>query len=203
MWDLQPTLIGRRARLEPLAPNHRDDLFEVAGPPEIWDYWSLNPGSSRQAFDDWFDRCIGGAADGGDSHFATISQKTGLPVGSTSFCTAREHDRGIEIGWTWLTPAVWGTGINTEAKFLQLQYAFETLECVRVDWDTYAQNARSRAALAKLGATFEGVWRNFSIREIDGSVQSSAFYSVIDEEWPAVRANLIARMESAEDARGA
>ncbi len=202
MWDLQPTLIGRRIRLEPLAPNHADELFTAARPPEIWDYWSFNPGSSRKAFDAWLDRCIREAGAGGDSHFATISQETGLPVGSTSFCTAREHDRGIEIGWTWLTPAAWGTGTNTEAKFLQLEYAFDTLGCVRVDWDTYVQNGRSRAALAKLGATFEGVWRNFSIRELDGSVQSSAFYSVIDEEWPAVRANLITRIESSADARG-
>ena len=128
--------------------------------------------------------CLRTAGEGGDAHFATILQATGEPVGSTSFCTIREEDRGLEIGWTWLTPSVWGTGANTEAKFLQLRYAFETLGCIRVDWDTYEQNARSRAALTKLGATFEGVWRNFSIRESDGSKVSSAFYSVIDDEWP-------------------
>lgn len=198
MWNLQPILIGDLVRLEPLAPAHRDGLFAVAAPEEIWAYWSFNPGASRQAFDAWFDACLRSASEpGGDSHFATISQRTNAPIGSTSFCEIHEHDRGLEIGWTWLTPAAWGTGANTEAKFLQLRYAFEELGCVRVQWDTYQTNLRSRTALTKLGATFEGVLRNYSIREIDGSVQSSAFYSVIDDEWPTVRANLVDRLARA------
>jgi N-acetyltransferase len=197
MWNLQTTLEGQIVRLEPLAPAHHDGLRAAASPPEIWDHWSFNPGKSDEAFDAWFHGAIGEAAESGDVHFATILQATGEPVGSTSFCTIREHDRGIEIGWTWLTPAVWGTGVNTEAKFLQLQHAFETLGCIRVDWDTYEHNARSRAALTKLGATFEGVWRNYSIRAEDGSKVSSAFYSVIDDEWPTVRANLIDRVARA------
>jgi N-acetyltransferase len=195
MWDLQPTLVGQVVRLEPLAPRHRDALFAAARPPEIWNYWSFNPGESETAFDEWFERCLRTALEGGDAHFATVLEATGAVVGSTSFCTIREHDRGLEIGWTWLTPAAWGTGANTDAKFLQLSYAFEKLGCIRVDFDTYAENARSRAALAKLPAQFEGVWRNYSIRESDGSKRSSAFYSVIDDEWPTVRANLIARLE--------
>jgi RimJ/RimL family protein N-acetyltransferase len=199
MWDLQPILIGEIVRLEPLAPHHRDGLLAASRPPEIWECWPVNLGASDAAFDDWLEDCIGAAAEGGDAHFATVLQATGEPVGSTSFCTAREEDLGIEIGWTWLTPAAWGTGANTEAKFLQLRYAFETLECIRVDFDTYEENARSRAALAALPAKFEGVWRNFSIRETDGSKRSSAFYSVIDDEWPTVRENLIARIA---DARG-
>ena len=197
MWDVAPTLNGTIVRLEPLAPKHRDALFVAARPPEIWDYWSFNAGESEATFDAWLERCMADAAGGGDSHFATILQATDEPVGSTSFCTIREQDRGIEIGWTWLTPSAWGTGANTEAKFLQLQYAFETLGAIRVDWDTYEHNARSRAALTKLGATFEGVWRNYSISESDGSKISSAFYSVIDDEWPTVRANLIDRIARA------
>jgi RimJ/RimL family protein N-acetyltransferase len=197
MWNLQPTLSGEIVRLEPLADEHHDGLRAAAAPPEIWDYWSFNAGKSDDAFDDWFDDAIAEAAAGGDSHFATILQATGEPVGSTSFCTVREDDRAVEIGWTWLTPSAWGTGANTEAKFLQLEYAFATLDCIRVDWDTYATNARSRAALEKLGATFEGVMRNWSIREEDGSKVSSAIYSVIDDEWPTVRANLIDRIARA------
>ena len=199
MWDLQPTLIGEIVRLEPLGRStatvywpRRDRLRSGSTGP-------FNPGASDEAFDEWLEDCIREAAEGGDAHFATVLQATGEPVGSTSFCTAREEDLGIEIGWTWLTPAAWGTGANTEAKFLQLRYAFETLECIRVDFDTYEENARSRAALAALPAKFEGVWRNFSIREFDGSKRSSAFYSVIDDEWPTVRENLIARIA---DARG-
>jgi N-acetyltransferase len=197
MWNLQTTLEGQIVRLEPLAAEHHDRLRAAAAPAEIWDYWSFNPGASDAAFDEWFNGAVAAATGGGDVHFATILQATGEPVGSTSFCTIREHDRGVEIGWTWLTPSVWGTGANTEAKFLQLQYAFETLGCIRVDWDTYEHNARSRAALTKLGATFEGVWRNYSIRREDGNKVSSAFYSVIDDEWPTVRANLIDRVARA------
>ncbi len=186
-------------RLAPLAAEHHDKLRAAAAPPEIWDYWSFNPGMSDAAFDRWFDGAVAETAAGGDAHFATILQSTGEPVGSTSFCEVHEQDRGLEIGWTWLIPAVWGTGANTEAKFLQLRYAFEALHCIRVQWDTYEHNARSRAALAKLGATFEGVWRNYSIRETDGSKVSSAFYSVIDDEWPTVRANLVDRIARARD----
>lgn len=198
MWDMQPTLSGELVRLEPLAPGHRDALLAISTYPEIWEHWPFNPGHSEAAFDNWFEICLReGASADGDAHFATILQATGEPVGSTSFCTIRGRDLGLEIGWTWLTPAAWGTGANTEAKFLMLEYAFETLGCIRVDFDTYVENARSRAALAKLGATFEGILRNYSIRESDGSKRSSAFYSVIDDEWPTVRANLIDRVARA------
>ncbi len=194
VWNLQPTLTGRVVRLEPLERRHRDGLLAVAGDERIWAHWSFDPARSQADFDAWLDGCLAEAAAGREGHFATILQATGEPVGSTSFCDPHEQDRGIEIGWTWLTPATWGSGANTEAKFLQLRYAFETLGCIRVVFDTYARNARSRAALEKLGATFEGVWRNYSIRQADGTKIDSAFYSVIDEEWPAVRERLVARI---------
>ena len=126
------------------------------------------------------------AAEGGDAHFATIlagHRRAGRQ--HQLLHDPREDDRGLEIGWTWLTPAVWGTGANTEAKFLQLQYAFETLGCIRVDWDTYEQQRPfPRGARASSAPSFEGVWRNL----LDSRVQtaasvSSAFYSVIDDEW--------------------
>lgn len=197
MWDLQPTLEGTLVRLEPLAHRHRDGLLAAARPPEIWEHWSFNPGASEHAFDAWLDGAIAGATAGGDAHFATVLRASGEPVGATSFCEVHEQDRGLEIGWTWLTPAVWGTGVNTEAKFLQLRYAFEVLGVIRVQWDTYERNARSRAALTKLGASFEGVLRNYSIRRLDGSKVSSALYSVIDDEWPEVRAKLCERIARA------
>jgi RimJ/RimL family protein N-acetyltransferase len=195
MWDLTPTLIGDVVRLEPLAREHHDGLRAVSAPAEIWAYWSVNPGVSDEAFDRWFDGCLKARERGESSHFATVLVRSGQPVGSTSFCTIRPQARAIEIGWTWLAPSAWGTGANTEAKLLALAYAFDVLDCVRVDFDTDAENARSRAALAALPAQFEGVLRNFSIRETDGSVRSSAFYSVTDDEWPDVRANLTGRLQ--------
>ncbi len=197
MWNLQPTLVGRIVRLEPLARRHRDGLLAVAGDERIWEHWSFDPARSEADFDAWLEHCEAEAEAGREGHFATVLQASGEPVGSTSFCTVCEEDRGIEIGWTWLAPAAWGSGANTEAKFLQLRYAFETLGCIRVQWDTYARNARSRAALERLGATFEGIWRNYSIRRADGTKVDSAFYSVTDDEWPAVRTRLSERLAEA------
>jgi N-acetyltransferase len=200
MWNLTPTLVGDVVRLEPLAPEHHDGLRAVCAAPEIWAYWPVNPAAGDEAFDRWFSGCLEARERGESSHFATVSVDSGEPIGSTSFCTARPKARAIEIGWTWLTPSAWGTGANTEAKLLQLAHAFEALNCVRVDFDTDAENSRSRAALSALPARFEGVLRNFSIRETDGSVRSSAIFSVTDDEWPDVRANLTGRLERHERA---
>lgn len=196
-WNLQPTLTGSLVQLEPLSPAHRDGLLAVAQPPEIWDYWPWVVGADEAAFDTWFEHALGTPGEGEGYHFATIWRATGEPIGSTSFCTVREENRGVEIGWTWVTPRFWGTAANTEAKLLQLQYAFETLDCIRVEWDTYGDNARSRAALTALGAKLDGVWRNFNIRPADGTIHDSAFYSVIDAEWPAVNEHLQARVARA------
>jgi N-acetyltransferase len=193
-WDLQPTLSGELVTLEPLALRHRDALLTAAHAPEIWTYWPWVVGADAESFDAWFVHALGGPERGDDFHFATVWRATGDPIGSTSFCTARPDDRGIEIGWTWVTPSFWGQGANTEAKYLQLQYAFETLRCIRVEWDTYGDNARSRAALERLGARLDGVWRNYNIRAADGRVHDSAFYSVIDSEWPHVKQGLKSRL---------
>jgi N-acetyltransferase len=196
-WDLQPTLTGSLVQLEPLTPAHHDALLAVAAPSEIWDYWPWVVGSDAASFDAWFEHALGRPGDDGGYHFATIWRPTGEPIGSTSFCTVREHDRGIEIGWTWVTPRFWGTGANTEAKLLQLQYAFEALDCIRVEWDTYADNARSRAALTALGAKLDGIWRSYNLRPADGSRHDSAYYSVIDGEWPTVKESLQERVARA------
>jgi len=114
-------------------------------------------------------------------------------VGSTRFLALRPEHRSVEIGWTWLHPSVWGTGVNVEAKFLQMQHAFDVWGCRRVEWKTDAQNERSCRALEALGATFEGVHRNHMLVR-DGENRDSAWYSVTDEEWPRVRAHLEARL---------
>ncbi len=126
--------------------------------------------------------------------FATLDRSTGSAIGSTSFHDFYPQDLVVEIGATWLTPSAWGSGANVEAKLLMLDHAFGTLGCVRVEFRTDARNQRSRAALAALPAHFEGVLRKQ--RTIKGvGVRDSATYSVIDEEWPAVRENLRRRLE--------
>ncbi len=114
-------------------------------------------------------------------------------VGSTRYLALRPEHRSLEIGWTWLTPEVWGTGVNIEAKLLMFEHAFERLGCLRVELKTDARNERSRGAMAALPAQFEGVHRK-SMLVRGGQRRDSAWYSVIDDEWPEVRANLLRRL---------
>lgn len=188
-----PHLYGARTTLEPLAPKHFEGLYMAAQPAEIWQWWPFNPAASRAAFEQWFEEALALDADGEELRFATLDAQTGAPVGSTSFLTMSECDRSVEIGWTWLTPSVWGTGINTEAKYLQLMYAFEKLGCQRVEFDTDEQNTRSRSALEALPAQFEGVLRH-NLRLPDGTKRSSAYYSVLEDEWPQVKTALRLRL---------
>jgi N-acetyltransferase len=192
VWDLSPTLVGEIVRLEPLADAHRAELLEASRFAEIWTWWPLNPGVDEDAFHEWFGGALAAAGEGTDWHFATVGLTSGRAVGSTSFTTPRPEDRGVEIGWTWLTPAAWRTGANIDAKLLQLGYAFDELECIRVEFETDEHNARSRQALEALPAQFEGVLRDWRILP-DGRRASSAYYSILDREWPAVRENLVAR----------
>ena len=178
-------------RLEPLAPEHDEGLWEAAQAPEIWTW--LAPLPDRAALQEMLDGAREATARGEEFAFATIDVASGRPVGSTRYLALRPADRGVEIGWTWLAPAMWRTGANVEAKLLQLQYAFEVLGCLRVELKTHARNERSRGAMERLGATFEGVHRKH--RVIPGiGVRDSAWYSVLDDEWPAVREGLHMRL---------
>jgi RimJ/RimL family protein N-acetyltransferase len=195
VWDLSPRLAGRLVVLEPLSAEHIDALFEVARPPEIWDWWWFNPATDRATFDRWCNEVIAATAEGREAHFATVDARSGRPLGTTSYCTLRPEDRGLEIGWTWLTPVAWGTGANAEAKFLQLRHAFDSLGCVRVEFETDEQNSRSRRALGALPAAYEGIRRDCKLMP-DGGRRSSAIYSILDSEWPAVSANLERRVQA-------
>ena len=125
-------------------------------------------------------------ATGHELAFATVSQSTGAAIGSTRYLALRPEHRSLEIGWTWITPDAWGTGANTEAKLLQLEHAFEVLGCRRVEFKTDALNERARPALAGLPAAFEGIHRKHMLVR-NGVSRDSAWYSVVDDEWPAVR----------------
>lgn len=189
---LAPALTGSVARLVPLTDDHRDELFEASRFPEIW-RWMRDYPASRTAFDAWFDNALEETAARNEFAFATTDAQTGAVVGSTRYLALREPDLGVEIGWTWLTPAAWRTGINVEAKLLMLGYAFETLGCIRVELKTHAENQRSRDAMEAMGAWFEGVHRRHRI--IPGiGVRDTAWFSVIDEEWPRVKSQLQARL---------
>jgi RimJ/RimL family protein N-acetyltransferase len=135
-------------------------------------------------------------AEGREGVFAIRERAGGELVGSSRYLNVRPADRVVEVGWTWLNPSVWRTGVNVETKLLLLGHAFETLDCVRVELKTDARNERSRAAMAALPAQFEGILRKHMIVP-DVGQRDSACFSVIDDEWPAVRANLRRRLGGA------
>jgi RimJ/RimL family protein N-acetyltransferase len=189
---LVDTLPGRLVTLEPLAEEHRGGLWDAAQPDEIWT-WLAHLNKSREYFDGWFDASLASTAAEEEGVFAVRRASDGVLVGSSRYLYPRSFNRVVEIGWTWFNPSAWKTGVNVETKLLMLTRAFETLGCVRVELKTDARNERSRGAMAALPAQFEGIMRKHQITP-DVGQRDSAYFSVIDEEWPTVRAALEARL---------
>lgn len=189
-WTQQATLEGSLVRLEPLGLVHLDGLAEVAFDPALW-RWTLARPTDREALEAWLRTALDNAAAGSEVPFATIDRASGRPIGSTRFLNIVPEHRRLEIGWTWVASAYQRTGANREAKRLQLEHAFETLGANRVEFKTDSLNERSRTALLGIGATFEGIFRNHMVMP-EGRLRHSAYFSVIREEWPAVKARLSA-----------
>lgn len=187
-WVEPVVLDGTHVRLEPLRADHLDDLRRVAFEAPIW-RWTLMGPQDEPGLERWVETALANAAAGTERPFATIDLGSGRAIGSTRFLSIVPEHRRLEIGWTWLGTAYQRTGANREAKLLQLTHAFETLGANRVEFKTHAGNEKSRAALAGIGATFEGIFRQHMIMP-DGSLRDSAWFSVIKPEWPAVKAGL-------------
>ncbi len=187
-WARPVTLTGRRVRLEPLDARHLDDLAGVGLDPAIWT-WTIARPTDRDGLRTWLEAALANAAAGTEVPFATIELASGRAIGSTRFLSIVPEHRRLEIGWTWLGRAFQRSGANREAKLLQLTHAFEVLHANRVEFKTDSRNEASRAALLGIGATFEGVFRNHIIMP-SGPLRHSAYYSVIVEDWPAVKTNL-------------
>jgi len=171
-------------RLEPLEARHEDALWDVAQDERAWRWMRVRGHESRELFHEWFE-----SVDLGFLHHFD-----GELVGHTSYLNVREDDRVLEIGNTWLNSRAWGTGANTEGKLLLLQHAIEDEGFLRVEFKTDAANDRSRAALAALPAEFEGVFRKHMLVR-GGERRDSAWYAVIDDDWPEVKAALLARID--------
>jgi len=192
-WVRPVVLTGRIVRLEPLAEDHLDDLAAVGLDPAIWT-WTIARPADREGLRAWLETALAGAATGTELPFATVDLASGRAVGSTRFLSIVPEHRRLEIGWTWLGRAFQRTGANREAKLLQLGHAFENLGANRVEFKTDSRNEPSRAALLGIGATFEGIFRNHIVMP-DGPLRHSAYYSVVVEEWPGVRARLEALLD--------
>ena len=198
------TLPGRYVRLEPLGHEHVDGLEAAAAARDSYGYTTVPDG--RAAMTRYIDGLLDDHAAAKVLPFAQVDAVTGTPLGCTRYLslawlTGREHPDELEIGGTWLAATAQRTGINTEAKLLLLRHAFTALGVWRVQICTDADNARSRAAIERLGATFEGVLRNHRLLQGStanpdgaGRPRQTAMYSITPDEWPAVEAGLVARL---------
>ncbi len=175
--------------LEPIREEHREGLKSASLDPETWTWVDRRmPGETAQ-FNAWFDGKVAASASGSEWCFVTTLASDRRPVGSSSYLAIRPEHDGLEIGWTWLHPSAWRTGANREAKRLMLAFAFDELGAMRVEFKTDARNERSRAALTALPARFEGIFRKHMLMPVVG-VRDSAFFSIVDDEWPSVRTRL-------------
>jgi RimJ/RimL family protein N-acetyltransferase len=184
-------LAGSLIRLEPMAESHAEGLWEAARDTD-WTWMPVDAGSSQTGFRAWLDWHLEAASGENVAPLVTVSIEDGRVLGSTHYHEIRPEHGRLEIGGTWLRRDVWQTGANSEAKLLQLEHVF-SLGFQRVEFKTHPDNLRSRRALEALPARFEGILRkHLLIRE--GVPRDSAYYSVVDDEWPAVRANLERRV---------
>ncbi|WP_432774129.1 GNAT family protein [Brevibacillus gelatini] len=189
MLAIEPvTLEGKLVRLEPLRLVHTDGIFAAGAFPEIWSYMSveIQTRDDAQAF---IEQAMKNEAAQTELPFAIINRADGQVIGSTRFLAISRKDRGLEIGFTWLTPAVWKTAVNTECKWLLLRHCFEQLGCIRVQLKTDSRNLNSQRAIARIGGIREGVLRNHMVMR-DGYIRDSVYFSILDREWPAVKERL-------------
>jgi N-acetyltransferase len=191
LWYALPVLVGHKIRLEPLAVEHAEGYLQACEPDgeEVFRWLASRPPKSVDDARDQILAALAGRARGERLAYAQIDTQTGEFAGTTSYYGVDPALRTISIGHTWLGRRWWRTGHNTESKLLLMSHAFDTLGAARVVWHTDIHNARSQAAIERLGATKEGVLRKHRIRK-DGSWRDSVQYAMTDDDWPAARARL-------------
>jgi len=188
------TLEGACVRLEPLARVHLAGLAEVGLDQELW-RWIPTPVRTQEEMAAYIEAALGEQERGESLPFAIAEKTTGRAIGSTRYGNIDRTHHRVEIGWTWVAREWQRTAMNTEAKYLLLRHAFETLGCMRVELKTDSLNARSRAAILRIGAREEGIFRNHMITA-SGRLRHTVYFSIIDSEWPAAKARLEAILSS-------
>jgi N-acetyltransferase len=191
--DLRGRFVGQLVVVEPLAAAHERGLIEAASDPEMFAWMPIDMAASREKLRDWLATALAGAQREREVPYAILAADSGAVLGSTRFLEPRLEHLRVEIGWTWVTRGEWASGVNVETKLLLLSHAFEQVGLRRVEFKTDARNERSRGALLALGAKFEGILRKHMVVR-EGGPRDSAYYSVIDDEWPEVKAHLEARL---------
>lgn len=191
--NVVPTLRGRHVQLEPLRPEHADGLRAAASDGRLWELAFTNVPMPEDV-EAWLEGALAKQAAGEQLAF-TVRDATGRIVGSTRYYELLPDTPRLCIGYTWYARSVQRTGLNTEAKLLLLGHAFEALHCASVGFHTSTLNLASRAAIARLGAREEGILRQH-LRHRDGTLRDTVCFSILDSEWPAVKAGLQAKLEA-------
>ncbi|CAM5358687.1 Ribosomal N-acetyltransferase YdaF OS=Afipia felis OX=1035 GN=ydaF_1 PE=4 SV=1 [Afipia felis] len=187
-----PDLIGPHVRLRVMREDDAPALVRAAADGELWTL-KVTVVPSKDTVAAYMKPALDGAKAGTVIPYVVENAVTGVPIGSTRFWKLDRANRTVEIGHTWISASCQRTAVNTEMKLLMLTYAFETLGCVRVQFQTDELNAKSRAAIARLGAKEEGILRNERIMP-DGRVRNTVMFSILDSEWPEVKSKLLARL---------
>jgi len=189
-------LAGQHVRLEPLAKAHLAGLARVGLEEELW-RWIPVPVRTVEEMATYIETALQEQERGVSLPFALIEKATGRAIGSTRYGNIDRTHHRVEIGWTWVGREWQRSAVNTEAKYLLLRHAFETLGCIRVELKTDSLNEKSRAAILRIGATQEGIFRNHMITA-NGRIRHTVYFSIVDSEWPAVKARLFSRLNSRE-----
>ncbi|MEK4084473.1 GNAT family N-acetyltransferase [Psychrobacillus sp. FSL K6-1415] len=191
--DTNIILEGDTVTLFPLEMKYKEQVYEAIKNPDIWKYtWR-----EVKTFDDIEQIlliAVQNKDDGKQLPFIIKDKLSGEIIGTTRIGDIDTANRNVEIGWTWLTPSAWRTKVNTECKFLMLQYCFEELKVLRVQFSISGQNIRSQRAVERIGAVKEGTFRKHRIKA-DGTIHDNIFYSIVDTEWIDVKGKLIKLLE--------
>ncbi len=190
-------LVGEKVRIVPMEKNHVRGLYEIGNDQKIWNHLPkaiFTPNDMQ----DFVEEALCQKEAGTEFPFIVLRRENDKIIGTTRLFDISIQNKSLEIGWTWYTPAVWGTHINTECKYLLLKYCFETLKLIRVQFKTDERNIRSQKAIEKIGGVKEGVLRNHMIRK-DGTFRNSVFYSVIESDWISVKNKLTNMLENPSD----
>jgi len=180
-------------RLVPLTLEHAEDLTCAGADSGLWRYLPIAPPTSLAENESWIQQALSDADGGGQIPFAIMACEGGRAVGSTRYLDIQRENRSLEIGWTWIGTPWQRTAVNTECKFLLLRHAFEGLGAVRIQLKTDGRNEQSQQAIARIGARREGVLRR-NRRLWDGYIRDTVVFSILDSEWPEVKAGLEQRM---------
>jgi RimJ/RimL family protein N-acetyltransferase len=185
-------LEGRYVRLEPLTADHTAGLAEIGLDDDLW-RWIPSPVRTFEEMCAYVQTALGECTNGSALPFALIDKASGRVIGSTRYGNIDRVHHRLEIGWTWLARQWQRSAINTEAKYLLLRHAFETLKCIRVELKTDSLNERSRAAILRIGAREEGTFRNHMITA-SGRIRHTVYFSILDSEWPDVKTRLESKL---------